>query len=366
MVKDKAELPFTVNRKNPASLVDQLAGGLRQAIKSGYYKPGDTLPSLKDLALAAGTSMRIPREAIERLKDEGLVDPRRALGCLVAGRTRTRWRGHVLFILADAEGSYYANVFAGVMQSKLIKAGYLFTRATMSARHGNCSSGALDAALAHNVTLAVLFCGSSSKIRSRLSENGIPFVEIGAAQSCPRKSSGFIHFDREAAVGDFVRHCRERNVKKVLQVCFRDEGDIDATAALSAAGIAVRKLIVPAPAGPGRLEAIQRNAIKAFSREIAGGRGPKEDVVLFTDDFLATGALTAMGRAGLRSPEDVRVVSFANAGFGPVYPVPLTRFEMNPAAHGEAASRLLLDVLAGKPMTEHAAISSVYKKGKTF
>ena len=33
-----------------STLVEQVVGGIRQAIISGVYKPGDVLPSLSDLA----------------------------------------------------------------------------------------------------------------------------------------------------------------------------------------------------------------------------------------------------------------------------------------------------------------------------
>ena len=359
-------LPFTVDRRIPTSLADQLADGLRQAIQSGYYKPGESIPRLKEMASQTGTSLRIPREALERLKNEGVIDPRRALGSLVTGKALSRWRGHVLFVLNDSAGSYYANVFADVLQANLTNAGYLFTRATVFEARGNAATAALDAALAQSVTLAVLFGGVSRKIAARLDARGVPFVEIARTRSKLGRSVAFVQFNREAAISDFVAHCAERGAKSVLQVCFKNEGDIDAAPALRAAGIAVRKLVVPAPAGTGRLEKIQRKAMEMFGDLLAAGKRPDADVVLFTDDFLASGALAAVGRAGLRIPEDLSVVTFANAGFGPVYPRTLTRFVMDPVAHGETAARLLLDHLDKKAIPPDAALNSAYCRGESF
>jgi DNA-binding LacI/PurR family transcriptional regulator len=361
-----AALPFEVDRRKPGRLVDQFADGLRQAILSNFWKPGEALPTLDRLAAAAGTSLRIPREAVARLKAEGLVDPRPGLGCMVTGARRSRWRGHVLFVLHDAEGSYYADVFAGVLQERFVRAGYLFTRVSASARAG-ADRGALDAALSQNVTLAVLFCGGSLRTARLLDARGVPFVEIGRAPSRLPAAKGFVRFDREAALADFAAHCAERGARRVLQVCFRGgEGDADAGPALAAAGVAIRRLAFPAPPGPGRIEAIQRLALEGFAERLASGWRPAEDVLLFTDDFLASGALPALSAAGLRAPEDFRAVSFFNAGFGPVYPRPLTRLEMDPRAHGAAASDLLLGFLAGRPIPPDAAIRSTYRRGETF
>ncbi|MBQ3809323.1 MAG: substrate-binding domain-containing protein, partial [Kiritimatiellae bacterium] len=130
--------------------------------------------------------------------------------------------------------------------------------------------------------------------------------------------------------------------------------------------VAVRRLAFPAPPGPGRIEAIQRLALEGFASRLASGWRPGDDVLLFTDDFLASGALTALSAAGLRAPEDFRAASFANAGFGPVYPRPLTRLEMDPRAHGAAAAGLLLGFLSGRPIPPDAAIRSSYRRGETF
>lgn len=365
--KGAAALPFAVDRRKPGSLVDQLADGLRQAILSNFWKPGEALPTLDRLASAAGTSLRIPREAVARLKAEGLVDPRPGLGCMVTGARRARWRGHVLFVLHDAEGSYYANVFAGVLQERFVRAGYLFTRVSASDGRAGADRGALDAALSQSVTLAVLFCPGAPRTARLLDSRGVPFVEIGRAPSGLRASKGFVRFDREAALADFAAHCRERGARRVLQVCFRGgEGDADAGRALAAEGVRLRRLSFPAPPGPGRIEAIQRLALEGFSRRLAAGWRPAEDVLLFTDDFLASGALAALSAAGLRAPEDFRAVSFSNAGFGPVYPRILTRLEMDPRAHGAAAADLLLGFLDGRSIPPDAAIRSVYCRGETF
>ena len=214
--KGAAALPFAVDRRKPGSLVDQLADGLRQAILSNFWKPGEALPTLDRLAAAAGTSLRIPREAVARLKAEGLVDPRPGLGCMVTGARRARWRGHVLFVLHDAEGSYYANVFAGVLQERFVRAGYLFTRASASDGRAGADRGALDAALSQSVTLAVLFCPGAPRTARLLDSRGVPFVEIGRAPSGLRASKGFVRFDREAALADFAAHCRERGARRVL------------------------------------------------------------------------------------------------------------------------------------------------------
>ena len=66
------KIPFSLNRNDGHPLVVQLADGLRQAIIDGYYRPGDILPTYRDLAPIAGVSEIVTRGALKRLAEEGL------------------------------------------------------------------------------------------------------------------------------------------------------------------------------------------------------------------------------------------------------------------------------------------------------
>ena len=65
MIRDR--LPFAVVRSSRATLVEQVAEGLRRAIDSGFYKPGDVLPTTRDLATALGVSRIVTRAAVREL-----------------------------------------------------------------------------------------------------------------------------------------------------------------------------------------------------------------------------------------------------------------------------------------------------------
>ena len=40
---------FTIDRSQWGSLVEQMTDGLRRAICTGFYRPGDRLPSVREL-----------------------------------------------------------------------------------------------------------------------------------------------------------------------------------------------------------------------------------------------------------------------------------------------------------------------------
>ena len=72
------------------------------------------------------------------------------------------------------------------------------------------------------------------------------------------------------------------------------------------------------------------------------GRGWLPDLLVFTDDFLTSGALLSLVVAGFRIPDDVRVVSIANKGLGPVSTVPLARVENDADLHGDIIADSIL------------------------
>ncbi|GAA5234599.1 FadR family transcriptional regulator [Verticiella sediminum] len=61
------------DRLKRASLADELASELRGRLLAGTYAPGERLPTGSELSASFGVSMSVVREALSRLKHEGLV-----------------------------------------------------------------------------------------------------------------------------------------------------------------------------------------------------------------------------------------------------------------------------------------------------
>ena len=66
-----------------APIYSQLAKQIRSGIVSGEYEPGAKLPSVRDLALAAGVNPNTMQRAMMQLEREGLVFPQRTAGRFV-------------------------------------------------------------------------------------------------------------------------------------------------------------------------------------------------------------------------------------------------------------------------------------------
>jgi LacI family transcriptional regulator len=78
------------------------------------------------------------------------------------------------------------------------------------------------------------------------------------------------------------------------------------------------------------------------------------DAVFAVEDFTALGAMQVIKAAGLRIPEDIAIIGFANEGFGEYLTPSLSTVNQQTVAMGEEAARLLFEGLrGGKAYTAH-------------
>jgi GntR family transcriptional regulator len=73
-------------RVDPASelaLFAQVAASVRADAAAGRLRPGDRLPSAREVSVALGVNLHTVLRAYQELRDEGLVDMRRGRGAVV-------------------------------------------------------------------------------------------------------------------------------------------------------------------------------------------------------------------------------------------------------------------------------------------
>jgi len=66
----------------------QIAEAIRGAVAAGTYRPGEALPSLRELAVTLGVNPNTVQRAYDELSREGIVEPRRGLGLFVADQAQ--------------------------------------------------------------------------------------------------------------------------------------------------------------------------------------------------------------------------------------------------------------------------------------
>jgi len=89
---------------------------------------------------------------------------------------------------------------------------------------------------------------------------------------------------------------------------------------------------------------------------ISAGNVPS--AIFAANDPAAIGAMTAISEAGLRIPDDIAIVGGGNIHYGDMLKVPLTTVAWSTAEMGQAAARLLVEIVEGKkrPKEQHIIV----------
>lgn len=340
---------------------EALLACIKSMIADGRLKPGEQMPTIKELAEAAGLTFRQARSVMERLAEERFVRSRPRVGSVVLPRVTRINRGRVVLAIPDVDASsYHATQIADVLRKRFASSGFSLATVVFS-QDARRRLGFLASELADPPALAIVMY-SRPHVRSFLREAGARCIYLYGDEPAADEGA-WIRFSADAAIERFVAHCRHTGVKNVTQVRFDGNETPDAGPALAAAGISSRWMVMPRWDVLGRFEGIKRPTYDAFM-EMPADNLP--DLFLFWDDFVAQGALTAFLNRGIRLPGDTKVVTLSNRGLGPVYTEPLTRFECDAAATGEIVAEYALAVLSKSRVPAPPVVSPQYIFGATF
>ncbi len=81
--------PLRVNPSDPRPLYVQIVDEVRRAVSCGLLPPGDSLPSVRELAGALRINPNTVLQAYRELEREGVVEVRRGQGTFVAPGVRS-------------------------------------------------------------------------------------------------------------------------------------------------------------------------------------------------------------------------------------------------------------------------------------
>ena len=344
----------------------QLADALKSAIARGVWKVGDVLPGIHELAARCNTSEKIPRNALERLAAEGWTRSKRGVGSVIVDRgVDMRGKGRVLLYIRIKGWSHYFSELIFTLNARLLAAGC--NMVLVSGEHGRPQSdGRILAEMLKERWSLVLVCGRSAEVRRLVADSGWPFaiMEMCVPEApCIHPSCvGNIGVFCNKAIPDFVRACSRRNVKHMVQFGYGN-GAFDVTPMLSVADVKVESVNVPPQNTPW---AIYRASMAMMRQFLRNRRRTLPDTFLFTDDFVAQGALFVLNVSTLRVPEDVKIVTLANRGCGLVWPIPLSRIEMDPVFHGRAIAKAVVSYVQTGVFPSGVKLGSVWKPGGTF
>jgi DNA-binding LacI/PurR family transcriptional regulator len=224
----------------------------------------------------------------------------------------------------------------------------------------------LEIELRNTVNLSILVKNRPA-IERVLARSGIPFMAYGGRKCRSANFVGQIRIRTVALEETVVRECASHGISRVLIVRAWDTHDSLLTF-FSKARITAEEWRIDSTAMGNSDEFVQRSGLEAFANRFRlEGRSWLPELLIFPDDdFLAAGCLMALLAEGVKVPENVRVVTLANKGIGPVFVKPLTRFEIDPSLFGAQIAQYACNYLNGQGIPEDASVSPAYVPGDTF
>ncbi len=362
------EQPYALDPAAAGTLTEQLADNLRRAIANGLYKAGDRLPGIRRMAELCGTSVQVPIAAMRMLADEGLVKARPRIGSVVLERSRKVWRGRVLLVRVGSHTNYSQNIFANEV-SVLIEAGNWQVEHVFVPRSGELGDYNLEAfekKLADKFDLALL-PASDPPVIELVRKSGTPCMLIWG-QPGEMKSGGdcaMLYSGARRAIDEFASHCHECGIKHIIRM-FLDSGPPPDFGRQLGKGVKVEDIPVHVEFSLLCLENFSRCAYDALLARLANRRARRPDLIYFHDDYLARGGIWALEKAGLRVPEDMKVVTLTNYGNAPFFPLAFTRLECNPYKSAVHVAQTALKFLLTGHFSGSVFEEINYVRGETF
>lgn len=335
----------------------QMADGIIREISCGYWQAGDVLPTLAEFSAALHVGGHVPRTAMKRLSEAGIVLVKKHVGAIVTGKGTHRWNGRIAFITTTTRVSFYENAHAFTLQTIFENAGWEFVHIVVRERHEDdreLDLVSLKRHIAHGIDLAICFTGSR-QVAAALDDAKVRYVfEGGTGREFPNAECVFnLEMNSQMAVAQLTRHWNRAKVRDVLIVDFEHVMPRTIASSLFASGIRFRQIMVKRPDSRNYLRDIQQEGLETIARFFAveRNRANPPDAIFFYDDYLAAGGLIALAATGLRVPEDIRIATLANKGFGPVWFKPLTRLEYDPVENARLIGNYVLKLLSDRKAT---------------
>ena len=338
------QLGFAVDSSRPESLTDQVSHGLREAIRNGILKVGESLPSREALAQGLKVSECVVRAALRDLASDRLVAGKPRRGHVVLAVPQERRQMLVLDVETANLGSFCSRISMVECAHAIQRQGHRVLSVELGADSRETPYlRPLQEALRQRPDLAVVRVSSSRRavVTSHLASCGCPYATftLGNLSRSPGRFAGNLCHNVDGAISDMVAACARAGVRSVLQVDFGVDTYVRADHVFERAGIFVERLSVPL-AENHSLDDIAEAACVATERRIR--RGSLPDAVYVSDDYLAHGVCEAFRRRGISCPRETRLVVYANKGSG-MFPFgDLARVEFDPFRDGREIARCAL------------------------
>lgn len=334
---------LTVSKESAEPISGQIARAFRGGILCGDLAFGEAVPSIRSLADRLSVGMKTVRTAYEVLKADGWLRSDARKGFVVAAPDVPQWKGDVLVV----SGADYSNsLLVSGIQSRLSSAGWLVTNLIID-RLGNprAEYGPLDAMLTRPFDLVVVLSVSEC-VLERIRYADKPYVCLThASPEFGTGCRGVVRLRHRKSIEAIAREARGLGIRSIwcvdFQVTHRYAAEL-----FRRKGFGVTFLSTGCDRTARSLsDSVQEFAYRRFG-ELASRAEPKwPDLIVFLDDYVAMGALSALIEKGVRMPDDVRVIACTNVGHALPFGNRFARIEFDLVRAGEEIGGFALERL---------------------
>jgi len=130
-------LPISINPNSHVPIYQQIVDHIRRSVAAGVYRPGEPIPSLRQLALDLLVNPNTVQRAYEQLEREGLIQARRGLGMFVT-------QNGAVSALTKSQAAVYSAFTEGIRAGRAAKMPAQRIRTTFDRAWEDTNGGATE------------------------------------------------------------------------------------------------------------------------------------------------------------------------------------------------------------------------------
>jgi len=338
---------LTVNSQLDSTLAQQLKQQLTWLIASGQLKPGDRLPSLRQLALHLRVNINTVRGVYLALAADGLVYTRPGAGTRVLPSAPGHWLqrsggapSHTFgVIIPSMSNPFYHALLQGIEDVTHPDGSLLFVCNTHDKDE---EAGRYFAQLSTKGVDGIILASHAAPPHTS-NETGLPFVSV----DWPPSQGCSVLVDLESAGYQATLHLAQHGHRRIGLITYAGDSanvvpvNAGYSRALHAAGLAADPALVAGVNG------FDMDAGETGARQLLALPQPP-DAIFAIADLLALGALRAIRSAWLRVPQDIALAGFNDIPQAELTDPPLTSVAAPVRQMGVEAMTMLQALIAGE------------------
>lgn len=350
-------LPLHIDPQSNLPIFAQIRQQITWLIASGKLKPGDRLPTIRDLAEQIGVHMHTVRQAYHALEDDGLAETRPSRGTRVkpyngkkAASAESASPSHTIGVLIPNIYSFYDPFLSGV-EEVARRMGYM-TIVCITRDNEELTLQSIRQLIAKKVD-GIVSASTMSKFDEppAVLSAGPPFIFADS----PQFQANSILFDLDNAgflgTSHLIEHGHKRIAFITAPLTWHNFNDAykGYQRALTASNLDLEPDSVIQT-----LAYSLEDGYRAGLQLLGLNKPPK--AVFVSGDLMAAGVVRALKESGKRIPQDVAVVSKDNIELAALMDPPLTTVNLPTYQMGVEAVNMLMRLISKKRLEKKRVV----------